>query len=350
MIFGFPAGRRRWAGAVALTLLVALLISACGSSSRAPSSGGGSSAVSGRLTTAAGIKAAANAWVGHLVSYVAEDPTTLGKVETGFALQADKGLLAFNQSRGAPENQYQPTGNVDWVAIPPQTPTLSEVARIETNFKPISGSSQPAGSEDSLVLLARRSTQSRWLISNWADFNNPSPTILNQVRTLRGPMSAADAARLPIPAQGLPNAYLSYLGGGDNSKFVPGQYTDQSRNNFEAAQAGWTAVGVSFAYGYLQGSVQGVYSLGGGDALVFFGLVYSNEFQASPDTCLQQISSREQFPSVVPAGRYQSITLQNMASEVAIEDLHGGNVSVIASMAFAPTKATTSPTTAPACL
>ncbi len=336
---------------MALAALVAVVASGCGSPGLLASSGGGSYTGSKRLSTAAGTNVAVKAWVGHLVSFDAVDPTTIGNVETGFALQADQAELTYGRSISAPENQYQPTGNVAWTAIPPETPTLSELARIETTWKLDPGSTAPSlPPADSLALLQRKSTHAKWMISAWLDLSNPSQATLNEIRTLGNPLSSNAMTKLPIPPQELPSAYVDYIGGGESSTFAPGLFTDQTRSQFLSAQASWVANGDSVTYKYSQGSVAGVYSLKGGDALVFFGFSYDNVYQANPNTCLRQGPATPNFPSVVPDGNYQSVSYPAVESLLAIEDPRSGTVSIAAGSSYPALKATTTPTTAPTCL
>lgn len=340
----------RRSGTIALTALVLLASSACGASRAQSISGGGSSTGSARMTTAAATKVAVTAWVGHMVSFVAVDPTTLHKSETGFALQADQGQLKYDRSEGLPENQLQSTGSVEWVAIPAQSPALSLVARVETTDTPDTGSSLPARSEDSLALLQRTSPRAKWLISGWVDLYNPLSATMSQVQTIGKPLTSKAAAKLPIPAQKLPSAYESYLAGGTSSKFSPGPYTDQARTQFASDQSNWVADDTALTYPFTHGYVEAAYTLKGGDSLVFFGVTYDNLFTAKPGTCIYQNATNPNFPPAVPTGRYQSVTLDYAASVVAIEDPHSGMVSIVSGTMYEPSAATTTPTTAPSCL
>lgn len=188
------------------------------------------------------------------------------------------------------------------------------------------------------------------MIAAWISLSNPSQAAMDQVQTLGNPLSSTAATKLPIPPQDLPSAYVSYVSGGDSSKFAPGQFTDQARSDLESGKASWTAIGASLTYKYSQGSVEGAYSLKGGDALVFFGFVYDNVYQANPNTCLDQSAATPNFPSVVPDGKYQSVAYQQPESLLGVEDPRSGTVSIIAGSYYSPVKATTTPTTAPACL
>ncbi|MGH7919229.1 MAG: hypothetical protein ACREQM_04695 [Candidatus Dormibacteraceae bacterium] len=322
------------------------MIEACGASG--PSSGHSHGSAS--LTQTSGKRIAVDTWVKRLNSFVALDPGTLSQSESGGLLTLDKQVVELNRAQGNQENQYQPTGKVDWVAYAAKAPQMEELARIEETWVPAPGTSVSKFSDDELVVFSRPSVKGSWRASAMVTLAAAPSAEMTELRGFGGRLPAASQKKLPIAPEALPAAYQSYIQGAANSHFAPGQFTDVQRNQFAAGRTSGSSQGVAVSYQLGPGRVEGVYGLPEGNALVFFTTSFTEVYTANPNTCMQQVSSAPNFPPIVPDGRYQSVHVQKESGVLAVEDPSTSTITIIQDSSYPSLKASTTPATAPICL
>lgn len=353
MIFRWWAGWRRRVGAVALASLVALVAAACGSSAAGshptarpsdPSSNGPT------LSSEAARNVAVQTWVRHLASVVALDANSLSDSEAGFQLETDKLALPLASAEGKKENQYAPTGNVDWVALPSKKPQLVMLAHIKTTWQPQPSSSVQQSSEDDLVLFARQAVGQKWHLIAYPSFPSSSDASPSEVRQLTGAYPTRSTSSLPIPPSSLPEKYSTYVSGGASAPFSAGPLTDQRRSSLQQSISAESQEGVSMSLPFESGSVIGTYEVGGqGDGLVAFGTRYAELLTAPAGRCIVQSSTQPSLPTVVPAGKYAQVRLELGEVDLALENKSTGTVQILGDFSAIVGESTT-PTTAPACL
>lgn len=338
---------------LALVSLVAVLATACGASAAGahptarpsdPSSNGPT------LSSVAARNVAVQTWVRHLASFVALDANTLSDSEAGFQLQMDKAALPLATAEGKKENQYAPTGSVAWVALPSSKPQLIMLARIKTTWQPQPSSTVQQTSEDDLVVFAREGVGKKWHVIAYPSLDKSTVTVPGEVRELNGRYPTRSNSSLPIPPSALAQKYLTYVSGGAGADFSPGPFTDQRRTSMQQTTSVFLHAGASMSFPFESGSVIGTYAVGGKrDALVAFGTRYQELLTAAPGRCLVQSAAQPALPTVVPAGKYAEIRLELRAVDLALENTATGTVAILGDDSTI-VGATTTPTTAPACL
>lgn len=337
-------------GALALASLVAVVASGCGGGA-ASSQAAPSSSSSPMLSSEAARNVAVQTWVRHLASVVALDANSLPNSEAGFQLESDKLATPVEVAEGQQENQYQPTGNVAWVARPPKSPQLVMVARIKTTWQPQPSSSVEQTSGENLVVLARDGVGAKWRIVAYPALDPSLPAQLSEVRQLRGAYPGRSSSSLPISPASLPATYWSYAtGNADSASFAPGPFTDQLRMSYQQESTAYSSRGDSLAFPFEAASQIGTYGVGsGGDALVVFGLRFASVQSAPKGNCFPQSSANPSFPTIVPDGRYAQVRLEYRSVRVALEQKSTGTVTVLGEYTVLVGESTT-PTTAPTCL
>lgn len=289
-------------------------------------------------------------WVRHLASFVALDVNSLPDSEAGFQLETDKLALPVAAAEGKQENQYQPTGNVDWVALPSTRPQLVMLAHVKTTWQPRPSTSLQPATEDDLVVLERQAVGQKWRIVGYPALDPSEATSLSGVRQLRGAYPKGSSSSLPIPPSSLAEAYWGYVSGGANAPFSPGVSTDQRRASLQQTITSYSEAGASLSFPFEAGSVIAAYGAGGkGDGLVLFGVRYAEVLTAPTGRCIVQSSTQGVLPRSVPAGKYAQVRLELRDVDVALENRSTGTVTVLGYFSTMVGQATT-PTDAPACL
>lgn len=343
-------GRPRWVGALALAMLVALVASGCGASA-ARSQPTDSSTGASTLSAEAARNVAVQTWVRHLAAAVALDANSFPNSEAGFQLESDKLATPVDVAEGEQENQYQPTGNVAWVALPSRSPQLVMLARIKTTWQPQPSSSVQETSGENLVVLERQGVGKKWRIVAYPALDPSPPTQLSEVRELKGAYPSHSSSSLPVGATSLPAKYWSYVtGAGPSEPFAPGPFTDQLRASYQQEATTYSSQGDSLSFPFEGASQIGTYAVGtGGDALVVFGLRFASVQNASNASCFVQSSAHPSFPTIVPDGRYAQVRLEYRSVRAALEQKSTGMVTILGEYTVLVGE-TTTPTTAPACL
>lgn len=348
-MFRRGAGRSGWARAFTLASLIAVLASACGSAANSRPTQSSSS--SSTLSAEAARNVVVQTWVRHLAAAVALDANSFPNSEAGFQLDSDKLATPVALSDGEQENQYQPTGDVAWVAVPSRTPQLVMLARIKTTWQPQPSSSAQETSGENLVVLARHAVGERWRIVAYPALDPSPPTQLSEVRRLRGAYPAKSLSSLPVPPTALPETYWNYVTGTvASAPFATGAFTDQLRTSYQQEMAAYSSRGESLSFPFEAASQIGTYSVGTGrDALVVFGLRFASVQNAPKGSCFVQSSANRSFQPIVPDGRYAQVRLEYRTVRAALEQKSTGMVTILGEYTVLVGESTI-PSTAPTCL
>lgn len=106
--------------------------------------------------------AVVNTWVQDVISYAALDSSTLDRSEVGFQLSTDKMAMPMYRAEGQLENQYSPTGRVDWAVGAPKAEPREVLAHIQTTWVPGPNMTVTTYSQDEYAVLSRASTGAPW--------------------------------------------------------------------------------------------------------------------------------------------------------------------------------------------
>lgn len=333
-------------------MVVAVVASGCGSAgagSHPTSHTSGSSSNGPTLSSQAAKNVAVQTWVRHVASVVALDAKTLTDSEAGFQLQTDKLALPVASAEGKKENQYQPTGNVAWVALPSTKPQLVMLARIKTTWEPRPSSGAQRAIEDDLVVFARQGVGKKWRMIAYSTLD-PSSATPSELHQLKGAYPSRSTSSLPTPPSSLAEKYWTYVSGGANAQFSPGPFTDRLRTSLQQTISATAQTGVTMSYPFESGPIIGSYSVGGkGEALIAFGMRYAQLLTAPSGRCIIQSSSQPALPAVVPAGKYAQVRLELRAVDLALENKSSGTVQILSNFTTMVGESTT-PTEAPTCL
>ncbi len=264
-------------------------------------------------------------------AYTKRDPALSATVEAGSAVKVDAAYLAAQSQSTAPPPPPWQTDQLT-VYVPYQSTYPAQFLAHVVTESPIQ---QPSAS---LLLFVKATASAAWKVVSALTYeqNTPPPDVSLDDAGYATLLSAAQAARLPVPADHLSQAYTSMLtanlGSGAVASvrpFAPGPLTTGKilSDHQSVAPAAGVSQHVAITYAPVPADTPAVYRLSNGGALVLFNSSETDAYVATNGS-LDQNPTRTSYSAVIPAGSYSSIKVQGLAMNAAVEAANPSSTAV----------------------